>query len=180
MFTLQFNPWLCKGILLGNSCFGTIFFRTHILWHHPNLHHIISQIKWLLFVFLRKLRAKPKFQAFFWFLQIDIPTHATFISKWSFWDGFWTPLGLFSPWRFNKWIPLVVLTLFSYCTRPHSTPNCMCPWNSLPFSHDQTFKWNSSNYSGASIISTHMSGFMSSIPWNFCNTLFRTPIWNCN
>jgi hypothetical protein len=35
---------------------------------------------------------------------------------------FWTHLGLFSPWRFNEWIPLIVPTLFSYYIGPHSAP----------------------------------------------------------
>jgi hypothetical protein len=38
-------------------------------------------------VLLWKLQAGPKLQAFFWFLQVSIPTHA-FVDKWSFWDGF--------------------------------------------------------------------------------------------
>ncbi len=37
------------------------------------------------------------------------------LAKWSFWDGFWTTLGLFSPRRFNDYILLIISTLFSYC-----------------------------------------------------------------
>jgi hypothetical protein len=58
---------------------------------------------------------------------------------------------MFSPWRFNKWIPSIVPTLFSYHIRSHSTPNCTCLWRSPPFNHDQTFGWNSSHYSGESL-----------------------------
>jgi len=54
---------------------------------------------------------------------------------------------LFSTWKFSKWIPLVIPTLFSYCIGSHSTPNCTCLWNGSPLSHDQAFKWSSSHYS---------------------------------
>jgi hypothetical protein len=40
---------------------------------------------------------------------------------------------IFSPKRFNKWIPLIVSTLFSYYTGSHSTSNCTYPWSNLPF-----------------------------------------------
>jgi hypothetical protein len=62
--------------------------------------------------------------------------------------------------RFNKWIPSIVPILFSYCTKPHSTPNCTCPWSGPPFSHDQTFKWSSSHCGEGNIISTHKLRFM--------------------
>jgi hypothetical protein len=89
-------------------------------------------------------------------------------------------LGLFSPWKFNKWIPLVIPTLFSYCTLPHSTPNCTCLWNSSLLSHDQAFKGSLSHCSGGNIVLIHKSHFMSSILWSFCNTFFHTLIWSCN
>jgi hypothetical protein len=41
--------------------------------------------------------------------------HVAFINMWSFWNGFWTLLGFFSPWRFTKWILSIVPNLFSYC-----------------------------------------------------------------
>jgi len=91
-------------------------------------------------------------------------------------SGFWTHLGLFSPWRFGEWIPSIVLTLFSYYTRSHSTPNCTCPKSSLPLSHDQVFRWSSSHCNGGYIVWIHKPCFMFSIPWNFYNTLFPTPI----
>jgi hypothetical protein len=62
--------------------------------------------------------------------------------------------------------------LFSYCIGPHSTPNCTCPWSRPPLSYDQAFRWSSSHCNGGNIISTHKLHFMSSIPWNFCNTFF--------
>jgi hypothetical protein len=88
------------------------------------------------------------------------------------WDDFWTLSRLFSPWRFNEWIPLVVATLFSYWTRPHFTPNCTCFLNDLPFSHDKAFRWSLSHYSGGIIILIHKLRFMSSILLDFCNTFF--------
>ncbi len=136
-----------QGILLGSLHFSTIFFHTHILWHHVSSHYITPWIRWLLFVFPWKLQAKPRPWTCFQLFQV-VPTHATFIDKWSLWDGFGTPSRLFSPWRFNEWIFPIVPTLFSYYTWPHSTPNCTCPWSMLLFSHDQTFKWSSSHCSG--------------------------------
>jgi hypothetical protein len=73
---------------------------------------------------------------------------------------FLTPLGLFSPWRFNEWTTLVVPTLLSYHTKSHSTPNCTCLWSSPLFSHDQTFRCNLSHYSGGNIVLTHKLCFM--------------------
>jgi hypothetical protein len=127
---------------------------------------------------LWRLWTIPRSRAFFWFLQVGIPTHATFIDN--FWDGFWTPSRLFSPKRFNGYILSVVPTLFSYHTRPHSTPNCMCPWCDLLLSHDQAFKWSSSHYNGGNIISTHKLCFMHLISRNLCNTLFPTLIVSYN
>jgi hypothetical protein len=86
----------------------------------------------------------------------------------------------FSPWKFSKWIPSIVPTLFSYCTRSHSTPNCMCLWSGLPLSHEQTFGWSSSHYNGGSIILIHKPRFMSSIPWNLRTTFFPRQIWSYN
>jgi hypothetical protein len=106
--------------------------------------------------------------------------HATFINKRYFLNGFWTPLGLFSTWRFNEWILSIVSTLFSYCIKSHSTPNRTCPWNGLPRNHDQAFMWSSSHLNGGNIVSTHELHFMVSILWSFCNTFFPTPIWSCN
>jgi hypothetical protein len=180
MFASRFSLWLCRGIFSNSSSFSTIFFDTHVLRHHLNFHHITPQIKWLFLIFPWRLWTQLRPRIIFRFLQIDVPTHVAFINKWSFWDGFWTILGLISLWKFSEWIPLVVPTLFSYCTWPHSTPNYTCPWSCPPFSHDQAFKWNFSHYSGGNIISTHKPHFMSLISWNFCDTLFPTPIWSCN
>jgi hypothetical protein len=46
------------------------------------------------------------------------PTHAPFIGKWFLWDKFLTHLRLVSLKRFNKWIPFVISTLFSYYKIP--------------------------------------------------------------
>jgi hypothetical protein len=109
--------------------------------------------------------------AFFWFLQVDIPTHVTFFDKWSFWDDFWTPLKLFSAKRFSKWISLVVSTLFSYYIRSYSTSNCTYPWNGSPFLlggvHPIVI--------GGNIVSINKTHFMLSIPRHLCNTIFPTP-----
>jgi hypothetical protein len=48
--------------------------------------------------------------------------------------------------RFSKWTLSVVLTLFSYCTRSHSTPNCMHLWSGPLLNHDQAFRWSSSHF----------------------------------
>jgi hypothetical protein len=123
-----------------------------------------------------KTKRQTKTSNLFQFFQVNVLMHVAFINKRSFKDGFWTPSRLFSPWRFNEWIPLVVPTLFSYCIRPHSTPNCTCLWSGLPLSDDQAFMWNLSHCNGGSIVSIHKSRIMFSVPWNFCNTLFPTPI----
>ncbi len=135
----QHDPWthMCKGIILNNSHFNTIFPSTHIFQHHLSSHYITPWIKWLLPAFPKRLRTRPRPQTFIWFHQVDIPTHVAFINKWSFGDGFLTPLGLFSPRGFSEWIPLIVLIMFSYHTWSHSTLNCMCLWSGPPFSHDQ-------------------------------------------
>jgi hypothetical protein len=52
MLALQFTPWVCRGIFLGSSHFGTIFSYTHILQHHLSSHHITPWIKWLLLALL--------------------------------------------------------------------------------------------------------------------------------
>jgi hypothetical protein len=44
--------------------------------------------------FLGRPWTKPKPWSFIWFLQTNIPTHAKFIYKWSFWDGLQKPLKL--------------------------------------------------------------------------------------
>jgi hypothetical protein len=163
-------------IFLSSSHFGTIFSHTHIFQHHLNSHHITPQIRWLLFTFPWKLQARPRLRTFFRFFQVGIPMHVTLIDKWSFWDGFWKHLRLFSPWRFNEWIPLVVPTLFLYRIRSHSTLNCMCPWSGLPLSRDQAFKWKLSHCRKGNIVLIHKPHFLFSILWNFWNTFFRTPI----
>ncbi len=180
MFASQFSLWPCKGIFLSNSHFGTIFSHTQVLQHHLSSHRITPRIKWLFSIFPWRLRVRLRPWALFWFFQVGIPMHVTFISKWSFWDGFWTTSKLFSPWKFSELIPLVVPTLFSYCTGPHSTLNCTCPWNGPLFNHDQAFRWNSSHCSGGNIVSIHKPSFMFSISWSICNTLFPTPIWSYN
>jgi hypothetical protein len=142
-------------------------------WHHFSLHpcpltpfqfllHHTS-IKCILPVFPKRLRTKPKPQVFFWFFQACIPTHAPFIDKWSFRDGFWTFSKLFSPKKFNKWILKIVSTLFSYHSRSHSTLNCTCPWSSPLFNRDQAFRWSSSHCNGGNIILIHKLHLMCSI-----------------
>jgi hypothetical protein len=76
--------WACKGIFSSNSHFGTIFSHTHVLRHHLNFHDITPRIKWLLLAFPRRLWVRLWLWAFFWFLQVGIPTHVAFIGKWSF------------------------------------------------------------------------------------------------
>jgi hypothetical protein len=83
---------------------------------------------------------------------------------------FWTPSKLFSLRRFNKWIPSVVLALWSYCARSHSTSNRIYPWNSPPPYHDKACRWSSSHCSARNIILIHKPCFMLSIPQHFCNT----------
>ncbi len=46
--------------------------------------------------------------------------HVTFIYKYFFKDDFWTPLNLFSPWKFYMRIHTIVSTLFWYHTTSHS------------------------------------------------------------
>jgi hypothetical protein len=127
--------------------------------------------------FLKILQTRPKPWAFIWFLQIDILMHVTFVYKWYFWDDFWTSLKLFSPIRFHEWIFIVVSTLFSYCTRSHSTLNYTCPWNGPPFIHDQTFKWSLSHCHWENFVLVHKLCFiMFLILWCFCNTFLPAPI----
>jgi len=38
-----------------------------------------------------------------------------------------------------------------YLTRSHPTSNCTYPWNDLPLSHDQAFKWSSSHCHGETL-----------------------------
>jgi hypothetical protein len=114
------------------------------------------------------------------FFQINILIHVAFIDKWSLWDGFWTPSGLFSPRRLCKWIPIVVSTLLSYHARSHSTLNYTCPWNDLLFSHDQVFRWNSFHYRRGNVVSIHKPCFMFLILWCFCNTFIHAQIRCCN
>jgi len=84
MLIPQFNLWACKGMLSSSSCFGTIFSCTHVFRHHLSFHHITPRIRWLFFVFPWRLWTKLGPQTFFWFLQVSVPMHATFIGKWSF------------------------------------------------------------------------------------------------
>jgi hypothetical protein len=86
--------------------------------------------------------------------------HATFICKWSFWNGFWTPLELFSPKRFRDCLSTIISTLFSYHTRSNSTLNYPCPWSGSSFNHDQVLMWNLSHCHGGNIISNHKLCFM--------------------
>jgi hypothetical protein len=58
---------------------------------------------------------------------------------------------MFSPWRFSKWIPSIVPTLFSYHIGSHSNPNYMCFLRSLALNHDQAFRWNLSHCNGESL-----------------------------
>ncbi len=102
------------------------FLHPHLLTP-PHLSPHYTMNKMLFLVFPQRLWTRPRLQAFFWFLQIGIPMHDTFINKWSFYNGFGTLSELFPPRRFNEWIPLVVPILFSYWIGSHSTPNCKCP-----------------------------------------------------
>ncbi len=60
MFISYFSPWVYKGILLGNLCFGTIFSHTFSNKHF-NFHYITPWIIWLFLVFPQRLwtRLKP-------------------------------------------------------------------------------------------------------------------------
>ncbi len=167
-------------ILLNSSHFSTIFSHTHFFQHHFSSHCNTPEIKWLFLIFSWRIQTNPRPPAFFWFLRINIPRHVAFINKWYFWDGFWTFSKLYSFWRFSKWIPSIVPTLFSYCIRSHSTANFTCPWGGPPLSHDQAFRWSPFHCNGGTITSIHKPHFMSSIPWNFCNTFFPTLIWSYN
>jgi hypothetical protein len=69
---------------LSSSHFCTIFFCTHVLWHHLGSFCFTSWIKWLPFAFLKRLWTKPIFQAFIWLFQVIILTHVAFIYKWPF------------------------------------------------------------------------------------------------
>jgi len=82
--------------------------------------------------------------------------------------------------RHYKWIPIVVSTLLSYCTRSHFMSNCTYPWGGSLLNHDQTFEWNSSQYYRGKIVSTHKPRFMLSISWCLCNTFVPTPIQSSN
>ncbi len=158
--------------------FGTILPFIHIFRHHLSFHHITPWIKWLLFIF-PKIRTRPGPWIFFLFLQDGIPTHPTFISKKFFWDGFCSPLSLFKPKRFSKWILLIVSISFSYYIR--SQP----PWIAQVFGTAYILAMIKISsgihpYNGGNIISTHESCFMPLIPQRFCDTFLLTPIWNCN
>jgi hypothetical protein len=131
-------------------------------------------------LFFERLQTRPRLWIFIWLFQVNIPTHAKFIFKWSFWDGFRTPLRLLSPRRFCKWILTVVSTLLSYCTRSHSTSNYTYLWGSMLFRHDQTFRWNLSHCHKGSIVLTRKPYFMPSISQCLCNTFLPTPIQNSN
>jgi hypothetical protein len=88
---------------------------------------------------------------------------------------FKTHLRLFSPKRFCEWIFTIVLILFSYCTRLHSTWNYTYPWVACLFSHDQAFRWSLSlNCHGGNIVLTHKWGFMLLILQCLCNTFIPT------
>jgi hypothetical protein len=101
--------------------------------------------------------------------------HATFIYKWSFWDGFLTPSRLLFPKKICEWLPTIISALLSYYTKSHSMLNYTCPWGNLPFSHDQALKW-----SGKNIVSTHKSRFMPSISWCLNNTFLLVAIQSNN
>jgi hypothetical protein len=131
-------------------------------------------------IFFERLWTKLGPWTFIWLFQATIPMHAKFIYKWSFWDGLRTLSNLRSLIRFHEWIPIVVSTLFSYCTRSHSTLNCTYPWDSPPLSHDQTFRWNLSHCHKGNIVLIHKSCFMPLNLWCLCNTFFPSPIWSIN
>jgi hypothetical protein len=160
---------MCRGVFLSNSHFGTIFpFATS------------APIRWPFIVFLKRLRVKPRPQAFLWFLQADIPTHAIVIDKWYFWNGFLTLSRLFSHKRFNKWIHLVVLFCF-HIAKGHIPPWIACV---LGVAYLLTMNKPSggvcSHCTKGNIVSTHKVHFMLSISWHFCNTFPLALIHNYN
>ncbi len=170
---------MCKRIFLNNSHPNTIFSYTHVIWKCFNFHYSTFWMKWLLPNFSKRLWTKLRPWTFVWFLQVDIPMHVTFICKWSFLNGVWTPSKLTSSRRFHKWIPTVVSTLFSYCTRSHSMSNRTCPWGGLLLNFNKALKWNLSHCYSRNIILTHKPRFMPPI-LRCCNTFFPSPIQNNN
>jgi hypothetical protein len=77
------SPWVLRGNTFS-SCISTIFSCAHIFRHHFNFHRITPRIKWILLAFPWRLWTKPRPRTLFYFFQIGIRMHATFIDKWSF------------------------------------------------------------------------------------------------
>lgn len=150
---------MCRWIFLSNLNFSTILFDTHVLQHQFNFHHSTSWIKWFFPIFFKNYELDQNFELSSNSFKL-ILIHVTFIYKWSFWDGFWTPKRLFSPKRLCKWIPTIVSTLLSYHTRSHFTLNYPCFWGGLFHNHDQAFKWNLSHCHGGNVVSIHKLHFM--------------------
>lgn len=169
---------MCKKILSCNMHSSTIFSCTHILRHHFNFHWLHLKSNGFSPFFLKTPDQYFEFSSDFF--QVNIPTHAEFMFKWSFWDGLQTPLRLLSPRRFCKWILTIVSTLLSYCRRSHSMSNYTYLWGSMPFRHDQALGWSLSHCHKRSIVLTHKSYFMPSISQCLCNIFLPTPIQNSN
>ncbi len=106
--------------------------------------------------------------------------HVEFICKWLFKDGFWTLLKLFSPRKLCEWIPTIISTLLSYCSRSHFMSNYTYPWDDSPFNQDQAFRWNLSHCCKGNIILIHQAHFMPSILQCLRNTFIFSPIWSNN
>jgi hypothetical protein len=115
------------------------------------------------FIFHQDYKPNQDLELSFNSFKFGIPMHVAFICKWSFWDGFWTPLEWFSPKKNHEWLPTIIATLFSYHTRSHSTSDYPCPWSGSFFNKDQALMWNFSHCHGGNIVSNHKSCFMLSI-----------------
>jgi hypothetical protein len=70
---------------------------------------------------LEDYKLNQNLELFFDHFKLTILMHAPFIGEWSVWDGFWTPSRLFSPKRFNIWVPSIISALFSYSHIPPRT-----------------------------------------------------------
>ncbi len=171
---------MCRGILLDNLRFGTILPYTHILLHHLVSHCIAPWIRWLFFIFLKRLRGTLGLWTFFWsfklVLQLMLHLLANDPSRMVF-EHF---RDCFHSEDSANGFLLVVSILLSYCIKPYSTSNCICFWRNSCFNHDQTFRWSSSYYNGGNLVSVHKSLFMFSISWRLCNTFLPKPIQSCN
>ncbi len=74
-------------------------------------------------LFLKDYELNQDFEFFFFFFKLTFQRMSHLLASGPS-KIFLTHSRLFSPRRFNEWIPLVVLTLLSYCTRSHFFSNC--------------------------------------------------------